>query len=181
MVIVDYGVGNLRSVKNAFGAVGRVAEISADPGRIAAAEALVLPGVGAFGEAMTRLRERKLIDVLNERVLGQKVPVLGLCLGMQLFATKSFEHGEHQGLGWIPGEVRPLSRQHVGWNDVGPHTYYFVHGYHFVPTDPAHVVATADFDGPIAAIVERDHITGMQFHPEKSQAAGLALLKAFAC
>jgi glutamine amidotransferase len=113
---------------------------------------------------------------------------------MQLFATKSYEHGEHAGLGWIAGEVRPIDAPglrvpHVGWNDVtvthahalaAPGTYYFVHGYHFVATDPAHVLATTDYGGPLAAIVGREKICGTQFHPEKSQKAGLALLRAFA-
>ncbi|MCC6811999.1 MAG: imidazole glycerol phosphate synthase subunit HisH [Deltaproteobacteria bacterium] len=181
ITIVDYGVGNLRSVANAFAAVGAETQVCGTAAEIARAEALVLPGVGAFGEAMRRLHVRGLREALDERALGAKVPVLGLCLGMQLFATKSFEHGEHAGLGWIPGEVLPLERQHVGWNDVGAETFYFVHGFHFVPADPRHVVATADFDGPVTAIVQKDHIRGMQFHPEKSQRAGLALLKAFAC
>jgi imidazole glycerol-phosphate synthase subunit HisH len=198
--IVDYGMGNLRSVANAFEAVGARVTISGDPAALATAERIVLPGVGAFGEAMRRLRELRLVEALGEAVLVRKRPFLGICLGMQLVADRSFEHGEHAGLGWIAGEVvriepsdSSLRVPHIGWNGVTmaadrvlgrdlpkDPTFYFVHSYQLVPSDEHDVAGRCDYGGPVVACIERGHIFGTQFHPEKSQRAGLQMLKSFA-
>jgi glutamine amidotransferase len=198
IVIVDYGMGNLRSVLNALEALGAQAQISSDPAALTAAERIVLPGVGAFGEAMHRLRERGLVEALTREV-GQGKPILGLCLGMQLLAERGLEHGEHAGLGWIAGEVRRLEPPdpalrvpHIGWNEVTTRppsrllagipdgsTFYFVHSYHLLPRDQTCVTGTCDYGGPLVAVVEQGHVMGTQFHPEKSQKAGLQLLRNF--
>ena len=203
--IVDYGMGNLQSVANALEAIGAKAQISSDPAVLRAADKLILPGVGAFGEAMARLRERDLINPLDEEVKELHKPILGICLGMQLLADVSFEHGEHRGLGWIPGEVRRIDAAgprtheghalrvpHIGWSAVVTHgrsallekmppepTFYFVHSFQLVAKDPAVVTGTCDYGGPLTAVVEHGHVLGTQFHPEKSQKAGLQLLRNF--
>ena len=203
IVLVDYGIGNLRSVVNAFEAVGVKLILSARPEDLRAAERIVLPGVGSFGEAMRRLEALGLPAVLAEEVVRKKKPFLGLCVGMQLLAERSYEHGEHRGLGWIPGEVRRLEPAseadgtalpvpHVGWNSVKAQkgsvllqsmpaepTFYFVHSYAFRAADPKAVTGTFDYGGEFSAVVEQGHIFGTQFHPEKSQKVGLQLLKNF--
>ena len=199
LIIVDYGMGNLRSVANALEAVGAAARVSHSPEDVVAADRVVLPGVGAFGEAMSRLRRTGLADALAEAVLVRKRPFLGICLGMQVLATRGLEHGCHEGLGWIEGEVQPIQPSdpalrvpHVGWNTVAVRrasplfldlppdpTFYFVHGYHFAASDPSTIAGTCSYGGDMAAVIERAHIFGTQFHPEKSHHAGLLLLKNF--
>ena len=210
VAIVDYGSGNLRSAAKALERAAREAglrlnvTITDAPETVAAAERIVLPGVGAFADCMAGLTGLSgMTEALEEAVLGRGRPFLGICVGMQLMAERGLEHGEHPGLGWIPGEVRALAPAsgpegrslkvpHMGWNEIlnvgahpllegsgdNPH-FYFVHGYHFVAGQAAHVLARTDYGQPIAAMVGRDNLAGTQFHPEKSQAAGLALLQNF--
>lgn len=201
IVVIDYDMGNLKSIANAFKALGLPVEISGEPEALARADGIVLPGVGAFGDGMKNLERRGLLPVLHDKVVRDKTPYLGVCLGMQFLAELGLEHGEHQGLGWIPGScvrIQPkdpaLKVPHMGWNDLNltrPDSpllrevadgtaFYFVHSYHFVPADPACVIATADHGGPLTAAVQQEHIFGVQFHPEKSQGAGLKLLRNFA-
>jgi glutamine amidotransferase len=192
--VVDYGAGNLRSAARALAAAGAGnVEITADPARIAAAGRIVLPGVGAFAQCITALRGADgVIPALEAAVLGRGTPFLGICVGMQLLASVGHEHGEHQGLGWLPGRVTRLQPAnpalkipHMGWNAVtavnasglAGGDAYFVHSYRFDPEDPADVIATSDHGGVFPAVVRRGAITGVQFHPEKSQAYGLAFLK----
>lgn len=201
-VVIDYDMGNLKSMSNALKALGLAHEVSGDPAVVGAASAIILPGVGAFGDGMEALARRGLIEALEKRVLGEGVPYLGVCLGMQFLATRGFEHGEHRGLGWIAGSVKriapadsTLKVPHMGWNelkiadagsplmrDIEDRTaVYFLHGYHFVPeVSPECVVATTDHGGELVAAVQHGHVFGVQFHPEKSQGAGLAILKNFA-
>lgn len=193
VVLIDYGAGNLRSAAKALETAGapRV-EVSADPARIASASRLVLPGVGAFGACAAALRAVPgLEDALETAVRTHAVPFLGICVGMQLMASEGHEFGVHRGLDWIPGAVGrmapadpALKIPQIGWNEVVPAAgglivaghAYFVHSYAFTPDDPAHIAATASYGGPITAAVQRDNMLGVQFHPEKSQAYGLALL-----
>jgi imidazole glycerol-phosphate synthase subunit HisH len=196
LAIVDYGMGNLGSVRHALSFLGLEARISADPGELDRADALILPGVGAFGEAMEQLRQRRLIDPLERHAMESRKPFLGICLGMQLLAERSFEHGEHKGLGWLPGLVQRLPDAevivpHVGWSEVkrsdsgqlfdGIDTdscFYFDHGYHLV-TEPACVIATFEYGSPRVAAVRKGNLLACQFHPEKSQRSGLKLLRNF--
>jgi glutamine amidotransferase len=198
IVIIDYGMGNLRSVQKAFEAVGHRAEIVEDPDRIRAASHVVLPGVGAFADAMAELRRTGMDEAFKEAVRAGK-PCLGVCLGLQLLFTTSFEDGEYTGLDLIPGKVvrfdpRPgLKVPHMGWNTltvrrpipllegigVDP-SVYFVHSYHAEPDDPADVAATSDYPEPFTAVVNRENLTACQFHPEKSQRVGLAMYANFA-
>lgn len=197
IAIIDYGMGNVRSLMNAFEYIGEDAVVTADVSELEEADRLVLPGVGAFGDAVAAIEASGLRPVLNRLALEVKKPVLGVCLGMQLFARKSFEHGEHEGLGWLDAEIHPLQIQppakvpHVGWNAVsfapdewlfkglpsGESDYYFVHSFHMVCADPADVAGTCDHGGPFTAAVRRDNLTATQFHPEKSQDNGLQLLQ----
>lgn len=190
IAVVDYGAGNLRSVAKALEAAGagdvRIAATAAD---IAAADRIVLPGVGAFAQCIGALHASGLVDALETSVQRDAKPFLGICVGMQLLATTGHEHGEHAGLDWIAGDVTRLDPgasalkvPHMGWNDVvgsdgTTGSAYFVHSYRFVPRDPATVRATTDYGQTIAAIVRAGSITGVQFHPEKSQAYGLAFLR----
>ncbi|MFN3076569.1 MAG: imidazole glycerol phosphate synthase subunit HisH [Alphaproteobacteria bacterium] len=207
VVIVDYGSGNLRSVAKAFersleesGKTGGAVQVTADPEAVSRAERIVLPGVGAFADCKRGLAAVDgLVEALEMRVLRHGRPFLGICVGMQLMATLGREHGEHTGLGWIGGEVVPVvpantefKVPHMGWNELalasahplfaglesGNHAY-FVHSYHFVPTNPEHLLATVDYGGPITAAIGRDNLVGTQFHPEKSQALGLRLIANF--
>jgi imidazole glycerol-phosphate synthase subunit HisH len=191
VTVVDYGAGNLRSAARALAAAGAAhVEITADPARIAAADRIVLPGVGAFAQCIAALRGHAGIEAaLTDAVRDRQRPFLGICVGMQLLATKGHEHGIHQGLGWLPGQVTRLTPDdpalkipHMGWNTVtegdgSTGDAYFVHSYRFDPDDPADIRATSDHGGSFPAIVARGNITGVQFHPEKSQAYGLAFLK----
>ena len=196
IAVVDYGAGNLRSAARALAAAGADnVEITADPARIASADRIVLPGVGAFAQCITALRGAAWIErALADAVQGRRVPFLGICVGMQLLATEGHEHGVHRGLGWLPGTVTrllpddpALKIPHMGWNrvcavnasDVAAGDAYFVHSYRFDPDDAGDVRAVSDHGGTFPAIVARGNITGVQFHPEKSQAYGLAFLKAW--
>ena len=197
--IIDYGLGNITSIKNAFNILGVKAIVSSDPKVIKSASHLILPGVGSFGEGMSNLKKIGLVSVLKEEILKNKKKVLGICLGMQLLATEGFEHGEHKGLNLIPGKVikidtsvSKLKLPQIGWNDVkltGKHKitkgfkkepiFYFVHSFHFVPKDKTTIVGTCNYGADIAAILEKDNIMGVQFHPEKSHTDGLNILKNF--
>jgi imidazole glycerol-phosphate synthase subunit HisH len=199
IVIVDYGLANLRSVQKAFEAVGHAAEISADPERVASAGRLVLPGVGAFADAARNLRTTGLGDAVVQHV-HRGDPFLGICLGLQLLFTRGREDGCHPGLDLYQGEVaalppRPgLKIPHMGWNTLdftqpgcplfrglaGGVAVYFVHGYCAVPAEADFIAATADYPEPFCAAVWRENVMATQFHPEKSQAAGLTMLKNFA-
>ena len=200
VALIDYGAGNLQSVANALkvAGAGGVA-ITADPNVVRAADRIVLPGVGSFKACAEGLRAiPHLVAALTERVQVGGAPFLGICVGMQLLATRGVEHGVTEGLGWIGGEVRrievtdpAIKVPHMGWNDVGPMPHrdgaaliepgeaYFLHSYHFVPDEGHHIAALTDHGGGIIAAVARDNILGVQFHPEKSQSYGLALLARF--
>lgn len=197
ITIVDYGMGNLRSVYNALDLLGAEAQISDDPAVIGSAERLVLPGVGAFGLAMHNLRQSGIQAALDRAVLERKTPILAICLGMQLLAERSSEHGEHAGLGWLRGHVQhfaldDLCVPHVGWNNIqvqgkppllqgitSGKEFYFVHSYHFVTDDASIVAASADYGYEFVCAVHHENIFGTQFHPEKSQNNGLQLLRNF--
>jgi len=189
--IVDYGSGNLRSVQKAFERCGVAATITSDPATVTAAERLVLPGVGAFGDAMQALHARGLVEPIRRHLLADR-PFLGICMGLQLLFETGSEGGRHEGLGILPGEVvrfavpAGLKVPHMGWNAVrwqhewrpaaAGEYFYFVHSYHARPADPAVVAAVADYGGDFCAAVRRGNLSATQFHPEKSQAAGLRLL-----
>ncbi|MFP4056617.1 MAG: imidazole glycerol phosphate synthase subunit HisH [Candidatus Brocadiia bacterium] len=197
IAIVDYGMGNLRSVHSALRRLGLAAEIAGQPSRIADAQAIILPGVGAFGEGMDNLRAAGL-DALLPRLARQGRPLLGICLGLQLLFGWSEEHGRHQGLGLFAGGVvrfpQDLTVPHMGWNQVEPagspspllegiapgSHFYFAHSYHVEPDDRGTVVATTDYGGPFASVVGGERMFGVQFHPEKSAAVGERLLANFA-
>jgi glutamine amidotransferase len=196
--IIDYGMGNLRSVQKALEAVGSNGDVTGDPDRVRHADRVILPGVGAFADAIAELRRTGLADAFLDAVKAGK-PCLGVCLGLQLLFDASEEDGEHRGLGLIPGRVvrfRPvpgLPIPHMGWNTLevrrpapilaglGPEpSVYFVHSYHAAPADAGVVAATASYPDPFAAVVWRDNLLACQFHPEKSQAVGLAMYRNFA-
>lgn len=199
VAIVDYGVGNLKSVANALSYLGCSSCITADPAELERADAIILPGVGAFPDAADRLRS----GGLDQHVLaqGQKKPVLGICLGMQLLLEKSYEYGEHQGLGFVQGEVCPLEPDlkdpalkvpQIGWNALhilrddpifqyiqeGEYVYY-VHSY-YGRHCTASTLAVSDYSIPVTGVVRAGKVYGTQFHPEKSGDTGLRILKAFA-
>jgi imidazole glycerol-phosphate synthase subunit HisH len=192
IAVVDYGLGNLGSVLKAFRHVGAPAELTADPAVLRRAEALVLPGDAAFGTAMDEIRGRGLDRLIGEAAAEGRW-VLGICIGMQVLFEESSEHGRHRGLGLLDGRVRRLETglpvPHMGWNrlrwpqphplmdgiEQGRHVY-FVHSY-FCDAAPGVVVATTDYGRDFAAVVARDNVLGVQFHPEKSQAAGLRLIE----
>ena len=199
IAVVDYGAGNLRSAARALAAAGAAnVDITADPGRIARADRIVLPGVGAFAQCITALRGANGIEAaLADAVQGRKVPFLGICVGMQLLATEGHEHGVHQGLGWLPGVVTRLTPAdpalkipHMGWNRLQREKSdglldglpddaftYFVHSYAVAPGD--WTVASVDYGTLLSAIVRNRNFCGMQFHPERSGAVGALLLKNF--
>jgi imidazole glycerol-phosphate synthase subunit HisH len=207
VVIVDYGSGNLRSAAKAFeravGDGGRNGAIlvSSDPREVAAADRIVLPGVGAFADCRRGLEALPgMVEALTRAVIEDGRPFLGICVGMQLLARIGREHGDHAGLGWIDGEVallpaagQGLKIPHMGWNDLALHApehpllrgiapgahAYFVHSYSFRPVAPASVLASVDYGGEVVAVIGRDNLVGTQFHPEKSQATGLRLIGNF--
>jgi glutamine amidotransferase len=202
VAVVDYGSGNLRSVAKALERSGLRVVVTGEPSALGAADAVVLPGVGAFADAMGNLRSRGLDDALRE-VLDEGRPYLGLCLGLQVLFEESDEHGVTAGLGYLPGRVerfpdtdpegRRLRVPHIGWNAVrfsGGHpmlqglpkedAFYFVHAYRAVPRDARHQVGVTDYGLPFAAAVATEGVFAVQFHPEKSQKAGKRLLDAFA-
>jgi glutamine amidotransferase len=194
LALIDYGAGNLHSVENALRTAGCVdLAITADPDAVLRADRIVLPGVGAFGACANALRAVPgMVEALDARVRGEGVPFLGVCVGMQLMADAGEEMGTHAGLGWISGRVRRIEPDtmeakvpHMGWNDVLPSRLhplieageaYFLHSYAFEGDD---VIATTDHAGPVTAAIGRDNMLGVQFHPEKSQRYGLALLERF--
>ncbi len=200
VTIVNYGLGNLGSIVNMLKKIGVPNILTSDPADVVAAERLILPGVGHFDKGMSLLHERGLMDALNEAVLRRGVPVMGICLGMQLLLEGS-EEGKLPGLGWIKGWVhrfpnmqdedgKPLKIPHMGWTDTYPVAgkrlferwdedetrFYFVHSFHAVCDDPADVAATAHYGIDFTASVEHGHISGCQFHPEKSHRYGMKLL-----
>jgi glutamine amidotransferase len=203
VALIDYGSGNLRSAEKALQKAATRLDppvrilVTADPERVASADRVVLPGVGAFSACMSALRARDgLIEGMTAAV-EHGAPFLGICVGMQLLATNGHEFGVHPGLDWIAGEVRRLEPDslalkvpHMGWNDVdvaahplfaagGDAQMYFTHSFAFHPADPGTIAATTDHGGRFASAVVKDNIAGVQFHPEKSQAAGLALISRF--
>ncbi len=195
IALIDYGAGNLRSVENALRASGGDPTVTADPDLVARADRLVLPGVGAFAACMGGLQDIPgMIEAMGRAVHGRGVPFLGVCVGMQLLADAGHEHGRTAGLGWIGGDVRLMTPgadhkvPHMGWNDVTParpHPLivsgeaYYLHSFAFELADSADSLATTDHGGPITAAVGRNNVVGVQFHPEKSQAYGLAFLERF--
>ena len=196
-VIVDYGVGNLFSLASSLRKIGEESLVTADSAVIYAADRVILPGVGAFADAMKKLADSGLADVIK-KVAARGVPVMGICLGMQLLFARSFEYGEHEGLGLLIGEVRPIETSpdlkipHMGWNALEftrPHplfkyikegdAVYFVHSYHAVRCADS-VIARAEYGVPVTAAVAKGNVLGCQFHPEKSGDVGLNILRAFA-
>lgn len=198
VVIVDTGVANRHSIRNALEHIGCAVEVTSDSSSIKNADKLVFPGVGAFQVGMRSLGARNLIDVLSEQVIQRKKPILGICLGMQMMAEIGEEDGKHLGLGWIPGSVRRLTPDdpglkvpHIGFNSVSWRAgsklfsglsalsdFYFVHSY-FVDTTSAFVCGTSEYGGRFTVAIEHENLMGVQFHPEKSQATGLQLLRNF--
>ena len=199
IAIVDYGVGNLFSLKSSFEMLGADVTVTADAAVLRAADKILLPGVGAFGDAAAKLRESGLGDVVKEEAANGK-PLLGICLGMQLLFERGFEYGEHEGLGLIPGNVRPIADvipqglkiPHIGWNALqftdkesplfchiknGDYVY-FVHSYYAADCASA-VIANAEYGAPLTAAVQNGNVFGCQFHPEKSGTVGLSILRAF--
>jgi glutamine amidotransferase len=200
IAIVDYGMGNLHSVRHALATVGAGADakVTSDPKDLERAERIVFPGVGAFGECVRNIRASGLLATLQREVLEKKKPMFGICLGMQVLATAGEELGTHEGLGWIPGRVRRLKGEgvrvpHVGWNSARvtatehpvfrdlplDSTFYYVHSFVFEPESKTHVAAVCDYGEPFVCAVAKDNIIATQFHPEKSQDAGLTLLERF--
>lgn len=200
ITIVDYGMGNLLSIQNMFRRIGALSEITGDPGKIHDAAKILLPGVGAFDAAMEKIASSNLLDVLNKKALVDKVPVLGICLGMQLL-TKDSEEGLRKGLGWIDahtikfnfGGDTKLKIPHMSWNQVEVSKesalvkdlaqdarFYFVHSYHVVAENTADVLMTSTYGYPFHAAIQHENIYGAQFHPEKSHKYGMKLLQNFA-
>ncbi|MDX1662345.1 MAG: imidazole glycerol phosphate synthase subunit HisH [Candidatus Promineifilaceae bacterium] len=194
VTMIDYGAGNVRSVQKALEHVGARVAVTADPAAVRAAERLVLPGVGAFGAGMAALRRRKLVAPIRAAV-ESGTPFLGICLGMQLLFEESEEMGRHEGLDLLPGRVRrftgkELKVPHMGWNQIQPVAQhpilhrlppgahaYFVHSYYCEPAETDSIIARTDYETAFAAIIARDNVVGIQFHPEKSQQVGLRLLE----
>ena len=196
--IIDYGMGNLRSVQKAFEKVGAAAEVCGRAVELAGAEKLVLPGVGAFRDAIAELRRQEMIEPIRDHIASGK-PFLGICLGLQLLFDISYEDGEWPGLGIVPGKVVRFRDQpglkvpHMGWNTLQrlgnppllagipeDASFYFVHSYHVVPRDDSVIATRTDYGHPFVSAIARDNIFATQFHPEKSQRVGLKLLSNFA-
>ena len=199
IAIVNYGMGNLGSVRRAFEDIGAEVYLANHPAAIYDADRIVLPGVGAFSEGMERLTDTSWASVLYELVIQQGKPLLGICLGMQMLATTGYEGGETKGLGFIPGRVQRLNTigcklriPHVGWNEIkylendvlferitDSSDFYFVHSYAFIPENQEHLTAITSYDCDVAAVIRNGNVFGCQFHPEKSSKAGRQLLKNF--
>lgn len=198
VAIIDYGMCNLDSVKRAVEICGGTAVITSNVADIKNSDRIILPGVGAFPSAMANIRKLSIDVLLFEQVIEKRVPFLGICLGMQMIATKSWEIQETEGLGWIDGEVIRLDSDkkvrvpHMGWNEVhilretplfegvqSGKDFYFVHSYHFRPIDDKVVIAETIYGGKFVSAVQKDNIFGVQFHPEKSLQSGLRLIKNF--
>lgn len=203
IAIVDYGMGNIGSVANMLRKIGTECVVAGEPASLRGARKLVLPGVGAFDQGMTNLRERGLVELLNELVVERRIPILGICLGMQLL-TRGSEEGTLPGLGWVAGQTvrfpgthggAPLRVPHMGWNTVRarpssplfakwesgrPTRFYFVHSYHVVCDEADVMSSEATYGSSFCASIEREHIFGVQFHPEKSHQFGMRLLRNYA-
>jgi glutamine amidotransferase len=197
ILIVDYGMGNLRSVYNAVKLLGYEATVDSSTKSIAHADRIILPGVGAFGDAMDRIRRLELDKSLTEAIEDQKKRILGICLGAQLICRESDEFGLHEGLGWIDARVESFHKRttlnvpHVGWNNltikqpcsifenIESPDFYFVHSFHLVCKNVENILATCDYGITFPAVVKNKNVIGTQFHPEKSQKSGLTLLKNF--
>ena len=198
IAIIDYGVGNLFSLRSSFAAIGEEAVVTSDAAVISQADRLILPGVGAFEDAAKKLSDSGMAEVVKREAQSGK-PIMGICLGMQLLFEKSYEYGEHEGLGLIGGSVRPIADvidkelkiPHIGWNRLivkkqsplfkylsDGDCVYFVHSYYATDCEDA-VTATAEYSAELTAAVEKDNVYGCQFHPEKSGDVGLKILKAF--
>ena len=197
--IVDYGIGNIASIYNGALSSGHDVIVSSDPEKISKSSHLILPGVGSFQKGMEGIMSRGLIKILNDQVLFKKKPVLGICLGMQLFASRGFEDGDHKGLNWIKGKVEKIDKDlnnikvpHMGWNEVKcknksklltnieePLIFYFVHSYQFLPDDKSVITGTCKHGKDLTSCIEYKNIYATQFHPEKSHNVGLQLLNNF--
>ena len=195
--ILDYGSGNVRSVFNLFTSISSDVVISHDAAEIRKASHIVLPGVGAFASTMRKMREALPMDVLEQAAVVEKKPFLGICVGMQVMASGGVEFGEHSGLGWLPGTVERLKTDnlplpHIGWNNLTSRRsspllagfenggdFYFVHSFALHADPPDHVVATTQYGDEFCSVVQRENLFGVQFHPEKSQRAGLRLAQNF--
>ncbi|MBX3414490.1 MAG: imidazole glycerol phosphate synthase subunit HisH [Pirellulales bacterium] len=198
IAIIDYGMGNLRSVQKGFERVGHSATITNDPRQVAQADKVILPGVGAFGDAIAELRRRDLVVAVRDTIEAGK-PFLGICLGLQMLFEVGYEDGQHEGLGILPGEVvrfqvpHEFKVPHMGWNQLlvrrsapilaglPEQAYaYFVHSYHVVPRDRSMIATETDYAGLFTSMIWRGNLYATQFHPEKSQADGLQILRNFA-
>lgn len=196
--IIDYGMGNIQSVRNAFEYMGADVKVIVDPSELSGIDKIVLPGVGAFATGLNNLRKQSLWEALSEEVLHKKKPFLGICLGMQLICNESFEFGHHYGFGWVDATVHrfdpglAIRVPHVGWNNLiikrtnrlldyaqQEVDVYFVHSYYVEAHDQDMVVATCEYGREFCAMIEKDNIFATQFHPEKSQHVGLSMLKRF--
>jgi glutamine amidotransferase len=199
--IVNYELGNVRSIANAFCLLGEEIEITDEPKKLAESEAIILPGVGSFSKGMENLKEKGLIDVLKQEVIEKKKPYLGICLGLEFLAEKSFEGGVTEGFGWIKGTIEKIDTKdsslkipHIGWNDskilrtgglykeIKDPTFYYLHSYYFKvdKLEQNTITSVCDYgEVPITASVQKDNIYAVQFHPEKSQSVGIKLLKNF--
>lgn len=196
--ILDYGSGNVKSVFNLLSTLTTDVQISNDPSYIRQATHLILPGVGAFGSAMQKIRATIDLELLEQQVMQEKKPFLGICVGMQVLAEKGYEFGEHDGLGWIKGKVEQLDSKdlplpHIGWNNLiikrancplvadmnDEYDFYYVHSYVLKPSEPENVVAYANYGDAFCSVVNKNNIYGVQFHPEKSQVAGKKLILNF--
>jgi glutamine amidotransferase len=202
IVVIDYGAGNLRSVVNALEAIDQRVCVTNNPNDLQQASAIILPGVGAFGDSMQMMRQYNLIEELCDQVLVNKKPFLGICLGLQFMGTRSDEYGDHEGFGWLNAGIKRLTPNspafrvpHIGWNNIdivgasplletleARSVFYFVHSYHLVPDDAAAtsaVTSTCWHGQQVVASVQKDNMFAVQFHPEKSQQNGLTVLRNF--
>lgn len=200
IAVINYGMGNVKSIINAVNYLGKKAILTADKKKIDNASHIILPGVGAFGNAMDKLSRKGLVGILKRQVFDKKKPFLGICLGLQLLADRSYEHGFHKGLGWISGEVKKFSLNekkfkipHIGWNEIrivrrhplfsglrdNELTFYFVHSYHIVCKNPQDIAATCSYGENFPAVIAKENLVATQFHPEKSQDNGIQLLQNF--
>jgi glutamine amidotransferase len=199
IAIVDYGMGNIQSLSNAIRYIGSDVIITAEEKELQKADRIILPGVGAFGDAMASIRNRGLDKILFEQIIIRKKPILGICLGLQLFGKSSEEHGYHEGLGWLDARIVAFNIKtkvhipHIGWNDItfshpdplfsglkeGEKDFYFVHSYYMECNNPLDVYATCNYGVKFVAAIKKDNILGTQFHPEKSQDNGIHVLRNF--